>query len=54
MQNSVRLFLIESQNLVRIGIKTVLSAENDLEIVGEAETSAKGFELLKQTHPMLF
>lgn len=51
MQNSVRLLLIESQTLVRIGIKTVLSAENDLEIVGEAETSAKGFELIKQTHP---
>lgn len=51
MQNSIRLLLIESETLVRIGIKTVVHAENDLPIVGEAETSAAGFELLKQTEP---
>jgi DNA-binding NarL/FixJ family response regulator len=51
MQNSIRLLLIESQNLVRIGIKTVLSAENDIQIVGEAQTSVEGFELLKRTEP---
>lgn len=51
MQNSIRLLLIESQTLVRIGIKTVLETEKEIEIVGEAETSAAGFELLKKTQP---
>ena len=53
MQNSVRLILIENQTLTRIGITTVLSLENDIEIVGEAETSAGGFKLLKELRPDL-
>jgi len=51
MQNLISILLIESQPLIRIGIKTVLSQENDFEIVGEAETSTEGFELFKQTQP---
>ena len=36
---------------MRIGIKTILDAENDLEIVGEADSGAKGFELFRQLKP---
>lgn len=49
--NKIRLLLIENQTLIRVGIKTVLSAENDIEIVAEADTGAKGFELFKELNP---
>lgn len=49
--NKIRVLLTENQTLVRVGIKTILAAENDFEIVGEAETGAKGFELFQQLKP---
>ncbi len=51
MQNSIGVLLIENQTLTRVGIKTILEAQNDFVIVGEAETGAKGFELFKRLNP---
>ncbi|MGC2236250.1 MAG: response regulator transcription factor [Pyrinomonadaceae bacterium] len=51
MQNKIRVLLIENQTLVRIGIKTILEAQNDFEIAGEAEKGAEGFELFKRLNP---
>ncbi len=51
MQNQIRVLLIENQTLVRIGIKTILEANSDFEIVGEAENGAEGFELFKRLNP---
>jgi DNA-binding NarL/FixJ family response regulator len=47
-QNPVRVLLIENQTLVRIGIRTILESQKDIEIAAEAETGAKGFELFKK------
>lgn len=51
MQNSIRILLIESESLVRIGIKTVLNEQSDIEIVGEAETSVEGFKIFQEKEP---
>ena len=51
MKNSIRILIIENQRLTRIGIRTVLEAENDFEIVGEATSGAKGFALFRQLKP---
>ena len=51
MLNIIRVLLIENQTLTRIGIKTILSEQSDIEIVGETETSAKGFEIFKKDAP---
>ena len=51
MQNVIRVLLIENQTLTRVGIKTILSEQSDIEIVGETDTSAKGFEIFKKSAP---
>lgn len=51
MNTSIRILIIENQTLVKIGIKTVLSAKSDFEIVGEAKAGAEGFALFKELRP---
>ena len=51
MKTPIRILVIENQMLVRVGIATILNVHNDIEIVGEAETSADGFRLFRQTKP---
>lgn len=45
------MLLIENQTLTRVGIKTILAAQSDVEIVGEAETGAEGFRLFQELKP---
>lgn len=49
--NIIRLLLVENQTLVRIGIKTILSGQNDIQIVGEAATGAEAFDLFRKLKP---
>ncbi|HEX8638186.1 MAG TPA: response regulator transcription factor [Pyrinomonadaceae bacterium] len=51
MQNPIRILLIENQTLTRVGIKTILAAQIDFEIVGEADSGAVGFELFRRLQP---
>lgn len=51
MNESIRILIIENQTLVKIGIRTILSAVNDFEIAGEAESGAAGFALFRQLKP---
>ena len=51
MKTQIRLLIIENQTLTRLGIKTILSSQSDFEIVAEAETGAKGFELFRELKP---
>lgn len=50
-KNKIQILITENQTLVRVGIKTILEAETDFEIVGEAETGVKGFDLFKALKP---
>lgn len=47
----MKILIIENEALLRTGIRTILSAESDFEIVGEAETSVEGFKLFKEKEP---
>lgn len=52
MEDKIKVLIIESETLVRIGVRTVLSAAAaDIEIVGEAAASKQGFELFQQKNP---
>ena len=47
----MKILIIENQTLVRVGICTILEAEKDFEIVGDARTSDEGFRLFQQKSP---
>ena len=51
MKRPIRILIVENQTLVKLGIETILNAQNDIEIAGCAETSADGFRLFEQTKP---
>jgi DNA-binding NarL/FixJ family response regulator len=51
METPVRILIIENQTLVKIGIRAVLSAKEDLEIVGEADSGAEGFQKFRELKP---
>ncbi len=50
-KNQIRVLIIESQTLVRIGIETLLRGQKEFEIVGEADSGAEGLELFQQLKP---
>lgn len=49
--NKIRVLLIEDQVLTCIGIKTILTASDDFEIVGEAGDTAQGLDLFRNSLP---
>ena len=49
MTRKIKVLIIEGETLVRVGVRTILNSHDDFEIVGEAETLEKGFEIFKQT-----
>lgn len=51
MKVPIQILTVENQTLTRIGIRTILDAQDDLKIVGEAETGAEGFALFKEMQP---
>src|SRR6476660_8101232 len=48
---TIRVLLIEDQPLTRIGVRTVLLGEKDLDLIGEAETASDGFRLFREVKP---
>jgi DNA-binding NarL/FixJ family response regulator len=50
-EQPIRILLVESQTLARIGIKTVIAEQPDLEIVGEAENGVEGIALYRKFQP---
>ena len=47
----IKILIIENETLIRVGIRSVLLAEADFEIVGEAKTSEEGFKLFQTRQP---
>jgi len=47
----IRLLLVENQTLVSIGIKTILSGQSDLKIIGEAANGAEAIKLFRELKP---
>jgi two-component system, NarL family, response regulator DevR len=49
--NAVRVFLLDDHEIVRRGVKELLEAEGDLEVVGEAGTAADALARIPPTRP---
>ena len=48
---SINVLLIENAPLTRLGVRTVIDNEPDIELAGEADNSADGFALFNTLHP---
>lgn len=51
MYSTIKVLLIEHQPLTRLGIKSVLSTQVDMEFAAEADSGAKGFSLFRELKP---
>ncbi|MBD2360251.1 response regulator [Anabaena sp. UHCC 0399] len=49
--NKIRIVLIEDHDLTRMGIRTALLQNEEIEIVGEAANAVEGLKMLKMVHP---
>ncbi|BAZ38627.1 LuxR family two component transcriptional regulator [Calothrix sp. NIES-4101] len=49
--SKMRVALIEDHDLTRVGIRTALQQNDEIEIVGEAANAADGLKLLHSLHP---
>ncbi len=47
----IRLLIIDDHEMVREGLKAMLTAEPDFEIVGDAANAEQAFELIQRLHP---
>ncbi len=49
--SSISVLLVDDHNIVRQGLKALLMAEGDIQIVGEAQTGREAVQLASQLHP---
>lgn len=47
----IRVLVVDDQNIIRQGLKTLLELESDLQIVGEAENGQMGVQQSESLHP---
>ena len=50
-QAKIRLAIVDDHNLFRDGLVTILSAEQDIEVVGQGGSAADAIRLAQDTHP---
>jgi NarL family two-component system response regulator LiaR len=53
LEAQVRIVLVEDHPIVRLGLKTVLDAQPDMAVVGEAQTPAEAVEITASLRPDL-
>ena len=51
MSEPIRIVLVDDQQLMREGIRTILSVQEDLEVVGQAADGAQALDVVRRTQP---
>jgi DNA-binding NarL/FixJ family response regulator len=47
----IRVAVVDDQSLIRVGLRTLFEAEEDVEIVGEAEDGRAALDMVRRTRP---
>jgi DNA-binding NarL/FixJ family response regulator len=53
MMSKIPVALVDDHALVRLGLKTLINDQADMEIVGEAGSAAEAVQLVEQVHPQV-
>ncbi|MCL1601716.1 MAG: response regulator transcription factor, partial [Actinomycetia bacterium] len=48
---SIRVLIADDQHLVRAGLSTILNAQPDIEVVGQAENGREAVRLARELEP---
>ncbi|WP_353942374.1 response regulator transcription factor [Streptomyces sp. HUAS MG91] len=48
---TIRVIIVDDQSMVRAGFAALLSAQSDIDVVGEAPDGRQGVEVCRSTHP---
>ncbi|TXS08762.1 response regulator transcription factor, partial [Streptomyces sp. wa22] len=48
---TIRVIIVDDQAMVRAGFAALLSAQSDIDVVGEAPDGRKGVEVSRSVHP---
>lgn len=48
---TIRVIIVDDQNMVRAGFAALLSAQSDIDVVGEARNGKEGIDVSRSTHP---
>ena len=51
MADAIRVLLAENQPLTRIGVRTILADESDIELAAETDNAADAFEIFRELRP---
>ena len=50
-QNKIKILLVDDHQIVRDGIKRILSEENDFELIGSVSDGFEAIEFIKKQQP---
>ncbi|MEV8312650.1 response regulator transcription factor [Streptomyces sp. NPDC059900] len=48
---TIRVIIVDDQNMVRAGFAALLASQSDIDVVGEAPNGKEGVEVSRKTHP---
>ncbi|MEQ1645622.1 MAG: DNA-binding response regulator, partial [Pyrinomonadaceae bacterium] len=51
MTGRITALLIENQALTRLGVRSVVDGESDIELIGETDNAADGFAMFRDLNP---
>ena len=51
--SKIRVGLVDDHALVRLGLKTLIDDQADMEVVGEGDSTAAALQMVERTHPQV-
>src|SRR5512135_2324520 len=51
--SKIRVGLVDDHALLRLGLKTLIDDQDDMEVVGEGDSTAAALQMVERTHPQV-